>query len=237
MFPLRDTVKSKSFPIVNLTLIMVNIFIFIFQSSLEPREFGILLDRFGLVPASLSLFRPLRFLTFLSSMFLHGGWFHLVSNMWTLFIFGDNVEDRMGSLRYLAFYVLSGLFAGLAHLIVSDIVYGPQSAAAHIPTVGASGAIAGVLGAYFLLYPRARITTLIVIIIIPWIVRIPAIIFLGFWFLAQLFPGVSSLEGDFGGIAWWAHIGGFIFGLVMVNFFASRQRTYAQVSGEESWRS
>ncbi|MCH7587412.1 MAG: rhomboid family intramembrane serine protease [Chloroflexi bacterium] len=236
MFPLRDTVKSKSFPIVNLSLIILNIFIFVYQSSLGPREFDVLFDRFGLVPASLSVFRPLRFFTFLSSMFLHGGWFHMISNMWTLFIFGDNVEDRMGSLRYLAFYVLAGLFAGLAHLIVSDIVFGPQSAVAQIPIVGASGAIAGVLGAYFLLYPRARITTLLIIVIIPWIVRIPAIIFLGLWFLAQLLPGVSSLGGEFGGIAWWAHIGGFIFGLVMVNFFARRQRTYVQVSGEDSWR-
>jgi membrane associated rhomboid family serine protease len=136
--------------------------------------------------------------------------------MWTLYIFGDNVEDRMGSARYAVFYLLAGLAAGLVQ------VYFARTST--IPTVGASGAIAGVLGAYFLLFPNSRVTTLILLFFLPWFVEIPAVFFLGLWFLSQLSSGLMALgaAGSFGGIAWWAHVGGFIFGLVAVHLFARR---------------
>jgi membrane associated rhomboid family serine protease len=192
-----------------------------------------------MVPANFYPFRPLSVIKLFTSIFLHGSWFHLISNMWTLFIFGDNVEDRMGSERYLVFYLLSGLTAGLVHVFVTLISSGAESFGAQVPTVGASGAIAGVLGAYFLLYPRAKVTTLIPIVIFPWFVDIPAVLFLGFWFFAQLFPGLLSLGafggfgGTFDGIAWWAHVGGFVFGLIMVNFFARFMRVRQQWHADE----
>jgi membrane associated rhomboid family serine protease len=176
MFPLRDTVRSWSFPIVNYGLIAVNALIFLLEASLGDRAFNFLLFNLGLTPASISLAQPLSFITLLSSMFLHGSWFHLISNMWTLYIFGDNVEDRMGSGRYLVFYLLSGMIAGLAHAMVTNTIYGPMSSVSNIPTVGASGAIAGVLGAYFVLHPRARVTTLVPLFILPWFIDIPAFI-------------------------------------------------------------
>jgi hypothetical protein len=143
-------------------------------------------------------------------MFLHGGLLHLLSNMWTLYIFGDNVEDRLGPARYLAFYLICGLFSGFTHLFLNYY--------SNYPTIGASGAIAGVMGAYFLLYPKAKILTLIPIIIIPWIVEIPAFFFLAFWLLLQFLNAAGS-SGEGGGIAWWAHIGGFLFGMLWLKIF------------------
>jgi hypothetical protein len=140
-------------------------------------------------------------------MFLHGGFMHLIGNMWSLYIFGDNVEDRLGSARYIAFYLLCGLASGLTHLLLN--------AHSNIPTIGASGAIAGVMGAYFVLYPRSRILTLIPIIFIPWFVEIPAFFFLGIWFVLQFLNAAGS-SGQAGGIAWWAHIGGFVFGILFL---------------------
>jgi membrane associated rhomboid family serine protease len=155
-------------------------------------------------------------LRILSSMFLHGGWFHIISNLWILIIFGDNVEDRMGGMRYLIFYLLSGTAAAL----LQAGLY-PDSP---IPMIGASGAIAGVLGAYLILYPRARVASIVPIVFIFTVIELPALIFLGFWFISQLFQGWLALQGaDMGGVAWWAHIGGFIFGLVMVRLFVSRR--------------
>jgi membrane associated rhomboid family serine protease len=230
MFPIRDTIRSRTFPVATYGLIAINVITFLFESSLSPARFNEFLNILGMVPANFSALRPLGLFTLFTSIFLHGSWFHLISNMWTLVIFGDNVEDRMGSVRYVFFYLLSGLAAGVAHILATILFSGPGSIEAQIPTVGASGAIAGVLGAYFLLYPRAKVTTLIPIVIIPWFVDIPAIIFLGFWFLAQLAPGLLSLGafGFFGGIAWWAHIGGFIFGLILVNFFARPKRVHRE---------
>ncbi|HET7009143.1 MAG TPA: rhomboid family intramembrane serine protease [Anaerolineales bacterium] len=229
MFPLRDTVRARTFPVVNWVILAANVVIFILMTSEGPASFERLTTRFALIPSQLSLDRPLEFLTLFSSMFMHGSWFHLLSNMWTLYIFGDNVEDRMGSPRYLLFYLLSGLAAGLV-----QIYFAPSS---QIPTVGASGAIAGVLGAYLLLYPRGRVITLIPLFIVPWFVEIPAFVFLGLWFLSQLSSGLLSLGavGDFGGIAWWAHVGGFAFGLLTVYFFARRRRAYARWYGDEYW--
>jgi membrane associated rhomboid family serine protease len=205
--------------LVNYGIIAANVLVFLFQSSLSPVAFEQFLGVFALTPAHLSLSAPWTWLTLFSSMFMHGGWFHLISNMWTLYIFGDNVEDRMGSGRFLVFYLLAGLAAAFAQVAVM-----PDS---QIPTVGASGAIAGILGAYFLLYPRARVLTVIPVVILPWIVRIPAVLYLGVWFLSQLSSGLLSLgaAGQFGGIAWWAHIGGFVFGLILVRLFTRRRRT------------
>jgi membrane associated rhomboid family serine protease len=154
-------------------------------------------------------------ITLVTSIFLHGGWFHFISNMWILFIFGDNVEDQMGPIGYASFYLLSGVAAGLLHTFVQ-----PFSV---IPTLGASGAIAGILGAYLLLYPNARVVTLVPLIFIFTTVNVPAVLYLGFWFMSQLFSGLTSLGVAMTGVAWWAHIGGFLFGLVMVRFFLWRK--------------
>jgi len=216
MFPIRDTNRSRSVPLVNYTLIAVNIVTFLFQSVLSPSGFRSLLTSFGLVPAAFSISSAHSVLTIFSSMFLHGSWFHVLSNMWVLFIFGDNVEDRMGSMRYLTFYLLSGVVAALTH-----VAFSPGLA---VPTVGASGAIAGVLGAYFYLFPRARVLTFIPLFILPWFVEVPAVVFLGLWFLLQLFNGLMVGALAMGGVAWWAHIGGFIFGYLLGRFFARRPR-------------
>lgn len=221
MLPLRDSVRPRSFPIANYALIGLNLLLFLFEASLPQAEFVHVLNAFGLVPGRLSLAQPLSFLTLFSSMFLHGSWFHLISNMWTLFIFGDNVEDRMGTARYFLFYLLAGAAAGLTHAYLT--------AGSRMPTVGASGAIAGVLGAYLLLFPHGRVLTLIPLFFLPWFVEIPAFIYLGVWFFSQLSSGLMALGtlaegGGFSGIAWWAHIGGFVAGILLVRFFALRRR-------------
>jgi membrane associated rhomboid family serine protease len=217
MFPLRDTVRSRSVPLITWGLIAANVLVFLYMVSLGEAGIAQLFDRLALVPSRLSLAQPMGWGTLVTSMFLHGGWFHLLSNMWTLFIFGDNVEDRMGSGRFLMFYLLSGVVSGLTHAY-----FAPGSS---VPTVGASGAIAGVLGAYFLLYPGARVITLMVLVVLPWIIEIPAFVYLGLWFVSQLSSGLLNLgaAGDFGGVAWWAHVGGFVFGLIMVNLLIRRR--------------
>jgi membrane associated rhomboid family serine protease len=225
MLPIRDTVRSHSFPAINWALIGANLAVFLYEAALSPTRFNQLIAQYGLVPARLHLTdpqwvftHPFALVTLFTSMFLHGGWFHVISNMWFLYIFGDNVEDRMGSLRYLAFYLASGLVAALAQTLVL-----PNS---QLPTIGASGAIAGVLGAYLLMYPKGRVLTLVLIFILPWFVEIPAIFYLGFWFLSQLFSGISILSlsstANMGGVAWWAHIGGFVFGMIFYRFFTHR---------------
>jgi membrane associated rhomboid family serine protease len=188
--------------------------------------------RLHLNDPTMLLSHPLGLIPLFTHMFLHGGWFHILSNMWVLFIFGDNVEDRLGSGRYLLFYILGGLTAGLTQAFID-----PTS---KIPSVGASGAIAAVLGAYFLLYPRARVYTLILLIIIPWFVEIPAIVFLGFWFISQLFSGLASLglpaSASIGGVAWFAHVGGFLFGLLLVKIFEPRRHpAYSRQYPDEYW--
>jgi membrane associated rhomboid family serine protease len=216
MIPIRDTVPSKNYPVVNTTLIGINLLVFLVQLAQGPN-----LDKFvyiyGLVPARYSVpgiaayFSPgLQLFSLFSFMFLHGGWLHLIGNMWSLWIFGDNVEDRLGSARYLVFYLLCGLLSGLFHLVFN--------LGSNIPTIGASGAIAGVMGAYIILYPQSKILTLIPIIFIPWFIEIPAFVFLGIWFLIQ-FANAAGSSGGMGGVAWWAHVGGFIFGMVLVKLF------------------
>ncbi len=226
MIPLRDTVRSRSFPIVNLGIIALNTLVFLFELSLSPRLLERFITVFGLVPARLHLGNPwllldnpLPLMTLFTHMFLHGGWVHFISNMWILYIFGDNVEDRMGSVRYLLFYILGGLTSGLLQAGVSP--------ASRIPAIGASGAIAAVLGAYFVLYPNGRVITLVPAFFFPWFVEIPSVVYLGFWFISQLFSGLAALgvsSGNVGGVAWWAHIGGFLFGVFLHRFFVRRRR-------------
>lgn len=214
MFPIKDTIRSRTFPIVNWMLILANVLIFLYENSLSPQQLDPFILRFALIPARIDLFQPLTWYPLITHMFLHGGWFHLLSNMWFLMIFGDNVEDRLGSSRYLLFYLLGGIFGGLLQSYLS--------LDSTVPALGASGAIAAVLGAYILFYPRARVITLILLVIIPIFVEIPAVIYLGIWFVAQLFSGLASLSAQsvqMGGVAWFAHIGGFVFGLVMAKAF------------------
>lgn len=216
MFPLYDTVRSRSFPFINLTLIAANSLAFLYELQLEPAALEQFIFAWGLIPARFLGDPSNTWNTIFSSMFLHGGWFHIINNMWVLFIFGDNVEAGMGKVRYLIFYILSGVAAGLLQSYVLPMSLKPM--------IGASGAVAGVLGAYLILAPRSRIASLVPILFIFTIVEIPAVLFLVFWFLSQLYSGLFSIQGGGeSGIAWWAHIGGFIFGLIMVFIFRKRK--------------
>jgi membrane associated rhomboid family serine protease len=210
MIPIRDNATSRSFPLVNTLLIGVNVLVFFYQIGLGPNE-----DRFvyfyGLVPARYSIPQITAYFStsqqifaFISFMFLHGSFWHLIGNMWSLFIFGNNVEDRLGPLRYLVFYLLSGLASGWVHLYFNYH--------SNIPTIGASGAIAGVMGGYLLLNPHSKILTLIPIIFIPYFIEVPSYLFMGIWFFLQVLNAAGS-NADMGGIAWWAHIGGFVCGM------------------------
>jgi membrane associated rhomboid family serine protease len=219
MIPLYDTLHSRRFPVVNWSLIGLNVLVFLYELSLGPAALESLTRTWGLVPTQLAAHPGSEWITIFTAMFLHGGWFHILSNMWVLFIFGDNVEDRMGGVRYLVFYLLSGVAAAL---LESYLLIGSS-----VPMIGASGAIAGVLGAYLISFPRARVASLVPILFIFTIIEIPATIFLLFWFVSQLFSGFLALEGSTGsGIAWWAHVGGFVFGMLAVNFFAQRRPYY-----------
>jgi membrane associated rhomboid family serine protease len=216
MFPLYDTVRSRTFPLINLTLVLANVLAFLYELQLDPAMLNDFIFTWGLIPAELisdpNAFWPNIF----SSMFLHGGWFHIINNMWVLLIFGDNVEAGMGKIRYLLFYLLSGVAAGLLQTYVL-----PTSL---VPMIGASGAVAGVLGAYLILFPHSRIASLVPILFIFTIVEIPDMLFLIFWFVSQLYSGLGAIQGGGeSGIAWWAHIGGFAFGVLMVFFFRKRR--------------
>lgn len=228
MLPLKDTVPSRSFPIVNWALIILNVLAFLWLSGAGPWQER-LINAFALIPRRLVLdwSNPFEYATIFTSMFMHGGWAHLLSNMLALYIFGDNVEDRMGSGRYLVFYLLSGTAAALAH-----VFFNPLSP---LPTVGASGAISGVLAAYLLFFPTARVITLIPLFFLPWFVEIPALIYLGMWFVSQLFNGMFAVVAGIqalGGVAWWAHIGGFVAGFILAPLFA-RRRTIRRVYIDE----
>jgi membrane associated rhomboid family serine protease len=215
MFPLYDTVRSRRFPLINLMLILVNVLAFLYEMQMGPSVLKEFVFGWGLIPARLLNDPSPVWITIFTSMFLHGGWFHIINNMWVLFIFGDNVEARMGGIRYLIFYLLCGVAAGLLQTYVL-----PSS---QVPMIGASGAVAGVLGAYLILFPHSRIASLVPILFIFTIIEIPAVIFLLFWFVSQLYSGLFAIQGGGGsGIAWWAHIGGFLFGIIMVFFFRRR---------------
>ena len=225
MIPLRDRNPSATFPAVTLALIVVNVMVFIWELSLGSR-----LDRalmwLAIVPARYSIPELARHFSFtdqlspfLSSMFLHGGWIHLIGNMWILWIFGDNVEERLGRGRYLALYLLSGVAAALVHIYTN--------LASMVPTIGASGAVAGVMGAYFRFYPKARVVTIIPPFFLGPFFELPAVLFLGWWFFIQFFNGALSLSAGqrgMGGIAWWAHVGGFVFALAVTLFMPPRTR-------------
>jgi membrane associated rhomboid family serine protease len=214
MIPLRDVIPSRTTPYVTISLIVVNVLVFLYEFSLADRvnEFII---AFGLIPAAFS------WATLLTSMFLHGGFLHVAGNMLYLWIFGDNVEDRFGHGRFLVFYLLCGTVAALAQTIMS-----PDSV---IPMVGASGAIAGVMGAYFVMYPHSRIVTLLPIFIFIQLIEVPAIFFLGIWFLMQFLSGVGSIataasREPAGGVAFWAHVAGFAAGVGGVFVFRRPER-------------
>jgi membrane associated rhomboid family serine protease len=225
MIPIRDTVPSRHAPVVTWSLIAVNVVVFLYQLALPGQAQQQLILVYGIVPARFTHpdwassvgFPPESLWPFITSQFLHGGFFHILANMWTLWIFGDNVEDRMGPLRFLAFYLCCGIASGVLLWMSS-----PDS---ELPTIGASGAIAGVLGAYLRLYPRARILTLIPIFIIPFFFELPAYFFLGFWFISQLLNGTFSVGGAAAtGVAWWAHVGGFLAGLAICPLFLRHER-------------
>jgi membrane associated rhomboid family serine protease len=218
MIPLRDSVRSRSFPFVNLVLILANGLAFFRELSAPgPEALQEFIFAWGVVPARLLADPAAAWPTVFSSMFLHGGWAHIIGNMLYLWIFGDNVEDRMGRFRYLVFYLTAGTAATLTQVWLNP--------ASQVPMVGASGAIAGVLGAYFVLYPRARVLTLVPLGFFSRVVEIPAYFFLGFWFVLQWVQGALTsrlVRGDVGGVAWWAHAGGFVGGVAMVWLFRRR---------------
>jgi len=218
MFPLYDTARSHKFPLVNLALIVANTLAFLYEIGMEAAALQAFIFTWGLVPSHLLNDPSSGWINILTSMFLHGGWLHIINNMWVLFIFGDNVEARLGSIRYLIFYLLGGATAALLQTYVL-----PNST---VPMIGASGAVAAVLGAYLILFPRSRVASLVPILFVFTLIEIPAVLFLLFWFVLQLYSGLFAIQGGGGsGIAWWAHVGGFIFGVVMVSFFAIKRRS------------
>ncbi len=221
IFPLRDETRREGVPLVTLGLIAVNLLVHIYQSTMSHERAAVFLSAVGAVPLEISSLTDLvRFpdqapafvpipLTLLTAMFVHGGWLHLITNMWYLWLFGDNLEERMGPLRFVLFYVLAGLAAAMAQIAVD-----PRSTA---PMVGASGAIAGVLGAYLLELPRARILCLVVLVVFVTFIRVPAFVVLGLWFGVQVGRGLAA--GSQAGVAWFAHIGGFLTGLLLCKLF------------------
>jgi len=218
MIPLRDVIPSRTFPFVNIALITLNAVAFLAELSISDDAFQPFLRDFALVPGAFL------WTTVLTSMFIHAGWLHFLGNMLYLWIFGDNVEDRLGHFRYLLFYLVCGMVAGLAHVWIH-----PSSM---VPTLGASGAIAGVMGAYFVLYPHSQILTLIPLFIFYMrVVEVPAIVFLGIWFVLQFLSGAAAAGADSGGVAVWAHVGGFVAGLLLIKPFENRKLVYARTHG------
>ncbi|MFQ5668901.1 MAG: rhomboid family intramembrane serine protease [Acidobacteriota bacterium] len=224
MFPLRDTIPSRHLPLATWSLIVANLVIFTQELLLPPRQIQALFTFYGVVPARYmhpgALADPgwagSGWLPFFTSMFLHAGWLHVLSNMWVLWIFGDNVEDRMGPMRFSLFYVCSGLIAGLVHMVTN--------AGSAVPTVGASGAIAGVMGAYLLLFPSARVIALIPFFFWPLFLEVPAVVFMLVWFAMQFSSGLLALGQAAGGVAWWAHVGGFLGGMIFCPLFLRPRR-------------
>lgn len=223
MIPLKDLTPRRSFPVVTLVLIALNVIVFLHQVSLSPHAADGFIRTYGLVPAKIQLALAGRrytleqaLLPLFTCMFLHGGFLHILGNMWFLWIFGANVEDRLGPFAYLALYLITGLGSGVAQVLFS---WG-----SHVPSIGASGAISGVLGAYVVFFPHSRILSLVPLFIIWFLWRVPAVIFIGLWFIVQFLSGLGSLgAANVGGVAWWAHIGGFLVGCALA--FAAGQRT------------
>lgn len=220
MIPFKDENPSRTIPFVTIGLIVINTIVF-FIELFHPDGMQVLVYRYGAIPKNLLDFSgqqfPSAYLRILSSMFMHGGFFHIIGNMLYLWIFGNNIEDRLGHFRFIGFYLTSGVVAAMAHAVSA-----PSS---EIPMIGASGAIAGILGAYLLLYPRARIHTLIFFGFFIEIIRIPAFVVIGFWGIIQIFNGIMSkgLMAETG-VAWFAHIGGFLFGLLTIKLWVPKRR-------------
>jgi membrane associated rhomboid family serine protease len=212
MFPIRDTQRSYSTPVVTMALIVINVLAFLFAVSLDPWTRNAFIETYGLVPEHFA------FANLITSMFLHGGWMHLLGNMWFLWIFGDNVEDILGHGKFLLFYLGCGVAAGLTQVLLTT---DPR-----IPTVGASGAIAGVMGAYMLKFPHSRILTVVIIIFFFTTIEVPAWIMLIYWFITQFFSGIGSIAyshaSQGGGVAFFAHVGGFVAGAVLINLLGTR---------------
>lgn len=219
MIPLRDNVPRVTKPYAVVSIIVINAIAFLYTVGLDGHSQAYLYHLLGVVPArffqpdwaALAGYPQTMGWPFLTYMFLHGGWMHVIMNMWMLWIFGDNIEDVTGHGKFVLFYVLCGLAAVTLHMTFE------QNSPA--PIVGASGAVAGVMGAYIVLYPHGRVLTLVPIIIYPLIVRVPAMLFLGVWFAVQLLSGLYSQVHEAHGVAWWAHVGGFIAGIVLINYF------------------
>lgn len=222
MFPIRDSVRSRSIPFINLSFIGLNLYVFF--KELQLAQLGQLepfIKSWGLIAASFANDPLGNIPQIFSAMFLHGGWAHVLGNMWFLLIFGDNVEDNLGHVRYFFYYLLMGVGAALV-----QIYSNPSS---KIPMMGASGAIAGILGSYFVLFPRAKVTTVFWFFIFIRFIDIPAFFFLGIWFFMQTMNGLGALSaqavrGDVGGVAWWAHAGGFLTGFIFIFFFRKSRR-------------
>jgi membrane associated rhomboid family serine protease len=215
MFPLRDDRPTSTAPIVTTLLIVACALVFFFELSLDEYSRNYLITVYGVVPARL---RPV---TLLTSMFLHGGWSHIIGNMLFLWAFGKSLEDAMGHTKFLAFYLVCGIAAGITHVVFNAFTT--------LPTVGASGAIAGVMGAYLVTFPRSRIHTLIFVLFFVTTADIPAAFILIYWFAAQLFSGYGTIANTHlsdGGVAWFAHIGGFISGMILVRFMGARTRYF-----------
>ena len=213
MIPLRDTQPSHSPPIVTVILISLNILVFLFQISLDDYERNFFIASYGIIPDRL------HYSSILTSMFLHGGWLHLIGNMWFLWIFGDNVEDVLGHGKFAMFYLLCGIAAAVVHILLN--------ADSRVPTIGASGAIAGVMGAYLVKFPHSKIVTLVPIFVFLTTVEVPAVFMLIYWFAIQIFSGVGSIgysNVGRGGVAWFAHIGGFLAGMLLVYLLGSKER-------------
>ena len=220
MIPLRDSVRSGRTPYVNISLILINILVFFQQLAIEPYQLNQIYYSYGVIPAEvLNVFftgSPLLpvMIPFITSIFIHGGWWHLIGNMLFLWIFGDNIEDRLGRVRYLLFYLAVGVAGGVAHVLANP--------ASTIPVIGASGAVAGVLGAYLISFPRSRILALVPVLFFITVIEVPAVIFIVVWFAIQFFNGVAFLGGTANAVAYWAHIGGFLAGLVLIKLIARR---------------
>ncbi len=222
MFPLKDDNPTNITPVVTWMLIAINVMVFLYQVSLGPRASELFVYQYGAIPAVVTGARSLPgnlaeippILSIFTSMFLHGGWMHLIGNMWYLWIFGNNIEEAMGGLRYLAFYLVCGFLASMSQILANT--------GSTLPSIGASGAIAGVLGAYIMLYPRARVLTLVVLLFFIRLLYIPAGFILGIWFIFQLLSGSMAGPQNTGGVAFWAHIGGFLAGVLLVGLFKKR---------------
>lgn len=215
MIPLRALLRRQSTPVMTLIIIVINTICFLFEEVQPGYLQNAFIVHYALVPDHL---RPYSLIT---SMFLHGGWFHLIGNMWFLWVFGSHIEDALGSARFLVFYLISGIASGMVQLLMS--------LGSPVPTIGASGAIAGVMGAFLVLYPRVRVVTLIFIVVFITTVELPAAIMLIYWFAIQLISGLSSFGSfsDQGGVAWFAHVGGFLAGILLLRVFLGSRRRYS----------